>query len=351
MANDKGNDKKSYVMYKSWSYMILAISDEQAGKLFKAICNYQIGQQVQIDDDLLGGMFEMFKASFELDDSKYRDRCEKNAISGSKGGKAKAENASKRKQTLANANDSKQSVANLADKDMDTDIDTDMGIDTDIDNDTEKEKETDTETDTDKGVVSSASVSASASSLSECGIMEICMREHIDCSAIDVMNYWVEMKHNGWKDGKGNPIKSIGAHFRNWLKRNKRAGEPHFTESETWKNYQEYKQGGEDNSVATANVPKTEEDLNGNQYYSSDYPADIEELAELANKENISFSRWDLDEYMRKMQKANWKDNKGNKIKSVGAHFSEWLRHNGVNGMMNYRNTHRYDPSGFEVEE
>ena len=320
MANDKSNDKKSYVMYKSWSYMILAISDNQAGKLFKAICNYQIGQQVQIDDDLLGGMFEMFKASFELDDSKYRDRCEKNAISGSKGGKAKAENASKRKQTLANANDSKQSVANLADKDMDTDIDTDtdtdMGIDTDIDNDTEKEKETDTETDTDKGVVSSASVSASASSLSECGIMEICMREHIDCSAIDVMNYWVEMKHNGWKDGKGNPIKSIGAHFRNWLKRNKRAGEPHFTESEIWKNYQEYKQETDNDSpVASAslpaNVPKTEE-----------------ELLEICKREHIKCNGNDIEYYFYEMVQKDWKDSNGDPIRSVPAHFRDWLKRN-----------------------
>ena len=220
MASDKSYEKNSYVMYKSWSHMILAISDEQAGILFKAICNYQIGQQACIDDPLLGGMFEMFKASFELDDSKYRDRCEKNAISGSKGGRAKADNASKRKQTLANANDSKQSVANLADMDTDMDMDTD----------TEKEKDTDTETDTDKGVFSSASVSApvpaSASSApahvpkTENELMEICKREHINCNGTDIEYYFGEMVRKDWKDGSGNPIRSVPAHFRDWLKRN-----------------------------------------------------------------------------------------------------------------------------------
>ena len=65
MANDKDYDKKSYVMYKSWTPMILAFSDEQAGILFKAIGKFQAGQQANIDDPLLSGVFEMFKASFD----------------------------------------------------------------------------------------------------------------------------------------------------------------------------------------------------------------------------------------------------------------------------------------------
>lgn len=308
MVNDKGFEKNSYVMYKAWSYMILPMSNENAGILFKAICNYQLGQQAHIDDDSLGGMFEMMKASFALDDAKYRDKCIKNSENGRKGGRPK-------KRT--EANESERFLEKAKKADMDTDTDMDIDTDNDNDTDTDKEKETDTETDTDKGTVSSASASASVSFPSECGLLEICLREHIDCSAFDASNYWVEMKHKGWKDSNGNPIKSIGAHFRNWLKRNKRVGEPHFTESEKWKNYLEYKQmREEDAAIATAdsfpaNVPKTEE-----------------ELMEICKREHIKCNGTDVEYYFFDMQRAGWKDAAGDPIRNVGAHFRDWLKRN-----------------------
>lgn len=116
--------KNSYVMYKSWNPLIRTLPDAEAGQLLKAIATYQSGDQVEtFENPMLNAVFEMIKAAFVIDDEKYRDKCEQNAQNGSKGGKAKAANASERKETLANASDGKTNLANLADKDLDKDLD------------------------------------------------------------------------------------------------------------------------------------------------------------------------------------------------------------------------------------
>lgn len=394
MANDKDYDKKSYVMYKSWTPMILAFSDEQAGILFKAIGKFQAGQQANIDDPLLSGVFEMFKASFTHDDTKYRDRCEKNAINGSKGGRAKADNASKRKQTLANASNSKQSVANLADKDIDTDMDIDMDTDNDIgvDNDIGKEKDTDTETDTDNGVASSASVPASASSFSsvpaavpktEEELMEICKREHIKCNGNDIEWYFWDMQQKGWKDGSGDPIRSVSAHFRDWLKRHRDTTQYyHLEESDYEKvwhllgcdrwdlmnNYLSKDQIslciGEGNTK-NHTIQELIEMLNnhhcgdeadilkkalGNASHSM-YPKSYEDMNSICEQEHIDAMWTDMKDYLEEMEGNDWKDKKGSPIKSVGAHFRNWLKQNGFSEGVQSPKKPSYDSDGYEIEE
>lgn len=397
MANDKDYDKKSYVMYKSWTPMILAFSDEQAGILFKAIGKFQAGQQANIDDPLLSGVFEMFKASFSHDDTKYRDRCEKNAINGSKGGRAKADNASKRKQTLANASNSKQCVANLADKDIDTDMGIDMDTDNDIgvDNDIGKENETDTETDTDNGAASSASASVSASSFSsvpaavpktEEELMEICKRENIKCNDTDIEYYFGDMVRNNWKDGSGDPIRSVPAHFRDWLKRNADTTVNYCLSEDDYHWIQHTLSSGVfqtiidefyendldicigEGAAKIHTLKEFIEMLNSNYYGaeadklkkalgntspspSSPYPLTVHDLAIICDKENITCDRYDMETYLYKMNTDRWQDKKGSPIKSVGAHFRNWLKNNGFSEGVQSPKKPRYTSDGYEIEE
>ena len=81
------------------------LTDEQAGKLFKAIYAYQIDQEEQLDQ-ITKLVFLPFKNQFLRDDAKYKETCERRAAAGSKGGKQKVANASKSKQKVANVADS-----------------------------------------------------------------------------------------------------------------------------------------------------------------------------------------------------------------------------------------------------
>jgi hypothetical protein len=77
---------KSFILYTDNLSVLDQLSDEQAGKLFKAIVNYHNGQEIAISDDLKL-IFFMFKKQFERDREKYDKKCERNRLNGLKGGR------------------------------------------------------------------------------------------------------------------------------------------------------------------------------------------------------------------------------------------------------------------------
>lgn len=104
MTNPISN--KSFILHKDSLSVLNKLSDEQSGKLFKAILDYQT-QNILPDDNLISIIFEPFLNQFKRDAEKYENTCQARKKAGSKGGKQKVANASK----------SKQKVANLADSD------------------------------------------------------------------------------------------------------------------------------------------------------------------------------------------------------------------------------------------
>ena len=106
--------RKSFVLHKDSLDILPDLTDEQAGKLFKAIHAYQIDDESSLDQ-ITKMVFLPFKNQFIRDDEKYLETCERRAVAGSKGGKQKVANASK----------CKQKVANLADSDSNSDSDSD----------------------------------------------------------------------------------------------------------------------------------------------------------------------------------------------------------------------------------
>lgn len=107
--------KKSFILHVDSLDVLSDLSDEQAGKLFKAMLAFHKGEEIELDP-LTKMAFSFFKNQFIRDNEKYIKTCEARAQAGSKGGKQKQQN-------LANASNSKQKVAKVADSDNESDSD------------------------------------------------------------------------------------------------------------------------------------------------------------------------------------------------------------------------------------
>jgi hypothetical protein len=81
---------KSFIIHKDSLSVLNKLTDEQAGKLFKAIFDYQINN-VLPEDTLTSIIFEPFLNQFKRDDVKYQNVVERNKINGSKGGRPKTQ--------------------------------------------------------------------------------------------------------------------------------------------------------------------------------------------------------------------------------------------------------------------
>ena len=82
--------KKSFILYLDQYEPIKNLSDNEKGILFNAIFTYQFGGNPVFDDNPVIEMaFNFFKQTFERDNGKYENICERNRINGLKGGRPK----------------------------------------------------------------------------------------------------------------------------------------------------------------------------------------------------------------------------------------------------------------------
>lgn len=155
-------NKKGILLYIDQLAVLNKMTDEQAGRLFKTIYFYSIGDEEQLNestsDPIIGLLFETFKGSLERNEKLYQKKCEKRREAGRLGGlqrvanlkqsqadasdvtneqasqatasdatheQANEANASIAKQDQANASKLKHNQANQADKDKERDKDKD----------------------------------------------------------------------------------------------------------------------------------------------------------------------------------------------------------------------------------
>lgn len=90
--------KKSFVIHKDSLCILDRLSDEQAGKLFKAIRDIQNGIE-PTDDILIQIALEPFVHQFKRDDTKWHDTAERNAKNGAKGGRPRQHTDNEQTQT------------------------------------------------------------------------------------------------------------------------------------------------------------------------------------------------------------------------------------------------------------
>ena len=129
MTNQTQN--KSFILHKDSLSVLNKLSDEEAGKLFKAIFNYQ-SQNILPTNNLISIIFEPFLNQFKRDAEKYQITCEARKKAGSKGGKQKVANASKSKQKVAKVADNKNDNKNKNDNDIKNDNDLPIFINKDL---------------------------------------------------------------------------------------------------------------------------------------------------------------------------------------------------------------------------
>lgn len=104
-------EKKSYIMYKSWNPLLESLPPEQLYEVFHAIIKYQNGEETDIKDPVIQAIFKMLKAQFEEDDNKWEKERQKKIEAGRKGGKAKLNESN---ECLAEVNEAKECLAPLS---------------------------------------------------------------------------------------------------------------------------------------------------------------------------------------------------------------------------------------------
>ena len=117
-------NKGSFVLYFDYRKHLDFLTDEECGRLFKALLDYgETKKQPELEGAALMA-FSFIACQMDRDAEKYAETCRKRSESGKKGGRPKA-NASDGKAKKANGFSEKQSEAKKADNDTDNDTDND----------------------------------------------------------------------------------------------------------------------------------------------------------------------------------------------------------------------------------
>lgn len=134
------SEKKSFILYTDNRSQINMLSDQQAGRLFKALFAFaESGDIPAFDDGMTTMAFSFISAQIKRDSDKYDDVCKKRSENGKKGGrpseKAKKPNVffeKQNKQTKAKKadNDTVTENENKTDTDTVNDIVNDIVTDT-----------------------------------------------------------------------------------------------------------------------------------------------------------------------------------------------------------------------------
>lgn len=110
--------KKAFLLYNDQKEIIDELDDEQAGKLFKAIYEYNVNNKI-ILKGALKIIFISFKTSFDRDSEKWEEISKKRSESGKKGmqvrwnSKQKITNDNKRLQMITNDNKNNKRLQNI----------------------------------------------------------------------------------------------------------------------------------------------------------------------------------------------------------------------------------------------
>ena len=118
----------NFIIYPSHFELMEQLTDEQSGKLIKAIGQYNKDIYPEIDDQLVKGIFISIKRDFDIQAENYQKIVERNRANSKKAGaKVGNQNARKHFDTIQNnpldTNGNENNPNNLKDKDKDKDKD------------------------------------------------------------------------------------------------------------------------------------------------------------------------------------------------------------------------------------
>ena len=83
--------KESFIIYKSFWKPVSRLNNEQLGRLFRALCMYQVGEAPEVADDIQIA-YDFFINQFEIDEAKYNEIVEAKREGGRRGGSKRTGN-------------------------------------------------------------------------------------------------------------------------------------------------------------------------------------------------------------------------------------------------------------------
>lgn len=114
-------NKKSVIVREQFIPMFESVTDEQAGKLIKAMLAYQTNGEANFDDPLMTAIFAMLRESIDRDNAEYEAVCEKRRQAA----RGRWDDTTESKSMQVDANASKSTICNASDADMDMELDKD----------------------------------------------------------------------------------------------------------------------------------------------------------------------------------------------------------------------------------
>ena len=112
-------DKNSFLIYLDYEEQFNLLTDEQIGKLMRAIIKYEKTQEEPQLDGMLKMAFSFIKTQLDRDREKYKKKCEKNKENGAKGGRPKTKQTDNKKPNGFEENPTKPKKADNEDDDVD----------------------------------------------------------------------------------------------------------------------------------------------------------------------------------------------------------------------------------------
>lgn len=85
-------ERKSFVVYCYWEDMLKALTDEEKGRFFMALFNYEKYGELPMNDLKIEMAFSLVKEKLDADIVSYQVRCRANANNGKKGGRPRLNN-------------------------------------------------------------------------------------------------------------------------------------------------------------------------------------------------------------------------------------------------------------------
>lgn len=120
--------RNSFLVYLDNIKQYDKLTDEQCGKLFKAMCHFaKDGKEPEFSDPVLDITFSFLSDRMLRDSEKYEEACRKNAENGKKGGRPKKSESEIEKPKKTDRFFEKPKKAN-SDSDSESDSDVDSGV-------------------------------------------------------------------------------------------------------------------------------------------------------------------------------------------------------------------------------
>ena len=142
-------DKTSFILYGSYEEQLDMLTDEQTGKLLKAIYVYARTGEKHSDDPMVAMMLSVISHQMDIDARKYAESVERRKVAASKAGKISAEKRAMKKvaeecemqeceaqeyqPNATNVNDCQRFQHVYVDDDVDEDVYVDEDVDVDVD--------------------------------------------------------------------------------------------------------------------------------------------------------------------------------------------------------------------------